>query len=164
MNYNDILEKLKATLESMQTQTNRLRLYEEAKKAIGENLVFDSPDTSYDERETGCVLAVRAIFRRALGKELCDTASTIVLYRSLLQDARFTKVDSPQKGDIIINPTSFGNGSVTGHVGIYGVDGVMSNDSRDGLKGQWRLNYSYAYWKSWFEKGGGIPTYYFRMV
>src|SRR3990167_1406157 len=99
------LKQLEAQLKAMQkmvkqtSKSNRETLYEAAKVAIGEKLVKDK------EKELGCVLAVREVFKRAFNKELFDTASTFELYQFLLKSKEWKKVADHELGDVIISPT-----------------------------------------------------------
>ena len=68
------------------------------------------------------------------------------MYRSLLTDKRFKRVNTPEKGDIIISPTDYGQGY--GHTGIVSDGGkIMSNNSKTFLWdehlsiGEWWLKY-----------------------
>ena len=170
MNWIAELEKIKLQLIAisnklpMVEKTNSLKLHDVARAAINESLVKDDPRTGWDERDTGCVMALKIIVKRALGIELCQSDHTADLYRFLSASPNFVKIERPEKGCVVLNPTGFGNGKIRGHTGIWTKDGVMSNDSRKGLEGVWRLNYSHQYWIGWFEQAGGIPTYYFRVL
>lgn len=67
-----------------------------------------------------------------------------------------------EPGDIILCATGTGNGKVSnGHVGILSIgDGIMSNDSLDGI---WKVNFTRESWKSYFVIKGGYPVHYFRL-
>src|SRR3990167_847757 len=146
------LNRIRQILLAMQDKMNSLKFYDVAKAAVNESLVKDDPQTPWDDREVGCVRAVKILYERCFNKKLCQSDHTADLYRFLSASPDFVKIEQPEKGCVVLNPTGFGNGKIRGHTGIWTKDGVMSNDSRKGLEGVWRLNYSHSYWNSWFEK------------
>ena len=150
------LERIKKQLQSMVKTSNQKTLYETAKNTLGEKLVGD------EYEDVGCALAVNEIHRRAFGKEIGGGASTLALYQALMMDKSFEEVSEHQAGDIILSPTTLGNGTIpNGHVGICGNHGIMSNTSANGV---WTQNYSYAGWTAYYKGRGGFPILYFRKV
>ena len=79
-----------------------------------------------------------------------------------ISDKRFELADHLSgPGTIVIAATGEGNGSMRGHVGILGENGlIMSSDSSDGLfKGNYDVN-------SWFQRyavRGGFPIHYYKL-
>lgn len=133
-------------------------LYETAKSMLGKETVPGDADD-----ELGCALAVNTIHKKAFGEEIGGGASTYEMYRVLSSETdKWAEIKAPEKGAIIISPTGFGNGTIKhGHVGICGIYGIMSNDSRTG---RWEQNYSYEEWEKRFQVLGGFPVRYFRRV
>ncbi len=113
--------------------------------------------------EYGCAETVNAIHKIAFGAEIGGDVSTYRLYAALLSHKRFIGVDVPDKGDIVISPTGYGNGKMTnGHVGIVSEGGrIMSNSSDSGL---FLENYTLESWKLKYVVGGGYPMKFFRRV
>ena len=65
-------------------------------------------------------------------------------------------------GNVIINATGSGNGSMRGHCGILLENGrIASNDSKTGL---WDDNYSIVAWRDYFRYKGGMPTLVFQPI
>lgn len=136
-------------------------LYEVAYSCIGRDA---SPaDTVPDS--VACVESLNEVYKKAFGGYIATGAprvSTNALYKFLLSDSRFRKVDIPMKGDIIISPTGYGNGSLSnGHAGVVGKTHIMSNDSATGT---WEPNYTIDTWKRRYVDKGGFPMVYFRIV
>ena len=161
MNWIAELEKIKLQLIAISNKlsmqkTNQTILYETAKNTLGVKLIADE----YEDK--GCALALNEIHRRAFGKEIGGGASTLALYQSLMTDKTFEEVKDHQPGDVIISPTTMGNGVIlNGHTGICGKHGIMSNTSANGI---WSQNMSYQYWNAYYGKRGGFPLLYFRKV
>lgn len=114
-------------------------IYKTGKKYLGK-------DISKTENELGCAEAVNFVCKEAIGQEAGGGLSTTKMYQSLLTDTRFKRVNTPEKGDIIISPTGYGQGY--GHTGIVSDSGkIMSNNSFSYLwdehitLGEWWLKY-----------------------
>jgi hypothetical protein len=73
----------------------------------------------------------------------------------------FEEVKEPLEGDILISPTSYGNGKISsGHIGIVGKSNIiMSNNSNNG---KFEENYTMTTWKHYFVEKGGFPMKFFR--
>lgn len=109
-----------------------------------------------------CAAGVNAVHRTAFGDEIGGGASTYWLYDALTKRRDFERVDAPQRGDVIISPSGYGNAKLVsnGHVGIVGDgDSIMSNTSADGL---WKSNYTLETWRAYYGTKGKYPIYYFR--
>ena len=123
------------------------KLYLKGKECLGK-------DMSATQDSLGCVEALAAVFKLAIGQELGENLSTIRLYNGLLKDRRFQRVISPQLGDIILSPTS---GKEIGHTGIVSDNGkIMSNRSLDSL---WSEHLTLA---DWWYKYKNLPIVFFR--
>lgn len=95
--------------------------------------------------ELGCADTVNTIYASAIAPnvEIGGSVSTVQMNAVLRGDMkRFSKVEIPQKGDIIISETE---GTRVGHVGIMDDHYViMSNSSSTGT---WQKNYNIDTWK-----------------
>lgn len=115
----------------------------------------------YDE--FGCAEAVNAIVTEALGHPVGGDVSTYRMYKELRSSNKFKLIYTPIGGDIILSPTGYGNGNITnGHVGIF-ADGnqIFSNDS---ASGNFVRNYTLKEWRGRYEKGGGFPVLFYRVI
>ena len=136
--------------------TKREKLFNTAISCIG-------TDQAPQEDEYGCMEALNQVFKKAFNEEIGGGLSTYRAYQILKVDTRFQKVLIPLKGDIILSPTGYGNGTFrNGHTGIVGEnEKVMSNTSANGL---WLENYTLTSWKKRYKDYGGFPMAYFRVV
>ena len=135
------------------------KFYDTAYKCLGKDA---SPKDQVPD-EVACVETINEIYKMAFGEYIGTGpafSSTKALYELMLHDARFKKVDSPSKGDIIISPTGYGN-FTHGHAGIVGKTHIMSNSS---VTGTWEANYTHDSWKKHYAQQGGFPVFYFRLV
>jgi hypothetical protein len=67
-----------------------------------------------------------------------------------------------EPGNVIINATGTGNGSIRGHCGIILENGrIASNNSATGL---WTDFYTLDSWKARYRIKGGMKTYVFELV
>ena len=113
--------------------------------------------------EYGCAETVNAIYKKAFGVQIGGGPSTYLLYLVLCKHPKFIPIDIPDKGDIIISPSGFGNGNLpSGHVGIVSIDKkIMSNDSSTGI---FKENYTLDSWKEKYVALGGYPMKFFRRI
>jgi hypothetical protein len=113
--------------------------------------------------EYGCAETVNAIVERTFGKPIGGDVSTYRMYYAIRDNKKFVEVKKPIRGDIILSPTGYGNGSMNnGHVGIVGLNGVvMSNSSAGGL---FLEKYSVLSWKERYGDKGGYPVLFYRRV
>lgn len=148
-------------LQAMQpySMPRKEKLYQTAKGFLG----TDASPNDVAPDELGCAESVSRIVQQAFPTLRFPLfLGTRFLYAHLFEDGNFRRVETPEYGDIIISPTGMGNGKLSsGHTGIVGKYGVLSNDSRSGL---FLENYSIASWKLYFHGRGGFPTYFFRIV
>jgi len=151
-----MLQVLRLQTAQAKNPNKRLILYEMARVCIGK-------DMARTQNELGCVEAVNTIFEKAFGNPLGGGLSTYLMYEVLKTDKRFQLVLTPLQGDIIISPTGYGYGNIkNGHVGIISeAEKIMSNDSIDGL---WKENYTVLSWKERYQKEGGFPVKFYRVV
>lgn len=135
------------------------RLYRVAKAWLGK----DASPADVAPDEYGCAETVNNIVFTAFDEDAGGDVSTYRMYRAIRNNKKFAEVKIPVKGDIILSPTGYGNGSIkNGHVGIIGANGVvMSNSSVSGL---FRENYSIMEWRERYEIKGGYPVYFYRRI
>lgn len=156
------LLQMLATLQTLHPllMPHKEHLYDVATSFLGR----DASPNDLAPDEYGCAETVSNIIRSAFPElNFPIMLSTRQLFAHLLHSPSFQRiVTEPAYGDIILSATGTGNGSLhSGHTGIVGKYGVLSNDSRSGL---FLENYSLASWKLYFEGKGGFPTYFFRPV
>lgn len=109
----------------------------------------------------GCVESVTEILVK-VGVWNKVEVGTYTFWKKLAQSNKWVLVSTPKPGDIIISPTGLGNGSIQGHVGIVGDNGIIfSNDS---YTGKWMTHYTINTWEKRYGEKGGFPIYYFRLL
>ena len=159
-----LLESLRKKLLELLSMTQSWRLYEEAKKALGQDLSIVAPD------DVGCADALSTLIQRARPDlNFPRLISTRALYDYFERSTSFQPTDSPTYGDIILSVTGMGNGNIAnGHTGIVGqytaYDGtvwVMSNDS---FSGTWEVNMTIGSWKRRYHDRGGMDVLYYELV
>lgn len=137
--------------------THQEQLYQHAKSLLGKNLTLDDSIPWM----VGCAQAVSYVLATLPipGIPKKGISGTALLLKYLRESKHFEQVDTYEPGNIIINPTGFGNGKIRGHVGICGIYQIMSNNSETGL---WDTQWTIARWTDYYEKYGGITTLYFK--
>lgn len=133
------------------------KLYFTAKECLGK-------DTAYQEDEYGCAEAFNEVVRRATGSVVGGGASTYLLDKAIKKDKRFIKVSFPQRGDVILSASGWGNARKVpnGHVGIVSDNGkIMSNRSMDGL---WSEHFTIEKWNRIYGEVGQYPIDYYRLI
>lgn len=132
------------------------RLYYTAKECIGK-------DIAPTQNIFGCAEAVNNVVFKTFGDYAGGDISTYRMYESLQHNTLFEKVLDPQRGDIILSPTGYGNGTMSnGHVGIISDKNmIMSNSSETGL---WTENYTIESWKKKYHEQGGFPVLFYRRI
>lgn len=137
---------------------NREKLYYAAKACLGR----DASPNDIAPDEAGCAESVNDVHTYAFGFPIGGDISTYRLYGALVKSRLFAPVTTPLRGDVVISPTGYGNGSIPGHCGIYGDNDIIySNDSATGL---FSTKYSITDWRARYQQRGGIPVYFFRRV
>lgn len=148
-----------AKLLSVFIGDKRELLYAYTFSQIGKRKCFRCPI------EFGCADSVNTLYKECFGNEIGGDVSTLRLYNALYRSIKFTEVRLPQvlKGDIIISPTSMGNGSMpNGHVGVVGENGVIiSNNSATGLLD---THITIDTWIKKYGVGGGFPILFYRTL
>ena len=106
----------------------------------------------------------------ACGESFCNVMSNVMnfpmitgtasLFEYLKEDKRFKITTELKAGNIIISPTTYGNGLIPGHIGILLEDGkIVSNSSESGL---WVQNYDVDSWTRRYRIKGGFPVVIFE--
>ena len=107
----------------------------------------------------GCAESVSMVIRDVL-PDFPIYTGTWSLNERLKIDKRFSALNTPQPGAIIISPTGTGNMKLVsnGHTGIFtDADTIASNDSSTGL---WEENYTMGSWLGrWAKAGYDIELY-----
>lgn len=145
------------------TPTKAQRLYEVAKRSLGEHLTMDS---TVPEAE-GCAEAVSyLLFATGYVLPRKGLPTVVGLVNWLLANG-FEEALSPAPGYIIASHKWGTNDPSFSHVGICGKEWIMSNTSYDGrhdlLAGRWQANYSYQGWHNYFDVHSA-KSRYFRPV
>jgi hypothetical protein len=72
--------------------------------------------------EVGCAEAVSFILQKSGvgGLPLTGIPGTATLYEWLLHNPAFKRIYAPEPGAIIISPTGYGTGRISGHTGFLG--------------------------------------------
>lgn len=132
-------------------------LYLAAKSYIGK----DASPLDVASDELGCAESVSNIIRAVVSFRIIT--GTWTLWDTIRNDTRFMSVNlSPTAGDIVISPTSTGNGTIRGHVGIVGEGGTIISASSD--SGKMEQNYTLESWEKRYHDYGGMPVYYYRLI
>jgi hypothetical protein len=120
--------------------------------------------------DVGCAEAVSFILKKS-GIPLPATGipGTATLYDWLSNNPAFKRVNAPEPGAIIISPSGYGSGRISGHTGFVGKFGkyypgdygIVSNDSNTGLLLElWDL----TRWQKYYGTQGGLPVAFFRAL
>lgn len=138
--------------------TNSQKLYLAAKACLGKDMVED-PTV---DPALGCAESVNEVFKLAFGKEIGGGSSTAELYQVLKTDPRFKEATAPAAGYIVISPTGTSTKSAPhGHVGIYGMYGILSNNS---MTGTFQEYYTEQSWHDYYVEKLGFPMFFFEVV
>ncbi len=130
------------------------QIYNTAKSLMGKHLTLN--DTV--PMNVGCAQALSYVLKQcgyAIPKYGID--GTVDMHNWLQKN--FTRVDTPQAGDVIISVTGTGNGSVRGHTGVVALHGILSNESQSGL---WKEDWTLPAWLVHYQTDGELTTEYFR--
>lgn len=137
---------------------NREKLYYKALSYLGK----DASPNDVAPDELGCAESVNDIHKACFGFPIGGDVSTYRMYQALMNSPFFTFVTSPLRGDVIISPTGWGNGSIPGHCGIMGDNGVIySNNSKTG---NFDSHHTLETWKARYQQIGNFPIMFFRRI
>lgn len=170
---NKLLNQIVALLGQLVTNSiKNLRLTEEIHAAIisqkkgladyaEEYLGVDASPADIAPDELGCAESVTTIISQMLPDFKIEPA-TWLLKEKLDADHRFERVTKAERGVIILSPTFSGNGTVVGHVGIFGNENkIMSNSSATGT---WEYNFTLESWLKRYRDKGALKVYYYKMA
>lgn len=139
----------------------RLKLFAKAASFLGR----DASPQDLAPDDLACAETVSDIIHSAFGDFPANGStilSTAVLWQRLANHPKFKYVLDGLPGDIIVSPTGSGNGKLAhGHTGIFGDQGIMSNESATGI---FKYNYTLASWVARYRAIGGFRIYIFRRV
>jgi hypothetical protein len=142
--------------------TNADKLYNTSRNLLGQRLTLD-PSIPI---ALGCAQAVSKVLKEA-GVRIAKggISGTTTMYEWLLENKDFIKVPNPEKGCIVISPTS----TRTGHVGICGeLNKMYPNDyavmTNDSTTGRYDTHWKLKEWKKYYENELDLKTYYFRLL
>lgn len=163
-----ILRLFSSILNPVTQGNNRLIIYAKALKSLG----LDASPSDVAPDEVGCAETVCDIVIDALGQKagISFTVSTNLLYKQLKASTKWTQVDQPLEGDIVISPSGYGNGNLSnGHTGIVGQIDNSSHDmslimSNSSATGTFEQNYTLGAWKARYAQLGGYPVAFFRKI
>lgn len=148
----------RAKINEILSDTNREHLYYVAKECVGTDVTPEDlvPD------EVDCADTVCTILNLA-GFDIGYYPYTLNLYKALKNSPHWIQIfDNYKRGDVIISPTSLGNGTITGHTGFISDNGkIISNSSSDGIV---RENYTLDTWRKRYVEKGGLPLFVFRKL
>lgn len=146
---------------NMEQTINSRIIYEEALKAYKakEHLTLDPSVPA----ELGCAQAQSVILKRAdIDVPKYGYSGTRELYYFCKNSRLFIEMYNPLAGDVSICVSGTSSiGTLHGHVGTWGENHVMSNNSLNGI---WEAFYSHQDWHDHFEKELGFITHYFRAI
>lgn len=150
------MQRIKLLLRILSLLWDR-SLLNEALKYIGTDA---SPADRVDD-VVGCAESITEILRKVRPRTPI-IYGTWTLNAYLENEEGFRRVYLPMPGNIILSPTGNGNGTIRGHVGIVGRNGVIM--SSDSYTGKWMAHYTIDSWRNRYEIKGGIPTIYYSLI
>lgn len=134
-------------------------LYQLAKGLLGRHLTMDESVPWM----VGCMEAASYILDAfdIPGIPVKGIPGTIVGLEFLISSPCFKEVWEYSVGAVLIAATGTGNGKIRGHVGICGINQIMSNNSETG---KWDTQWDIKRWLAYYGDYGGIKTRYFLPV
>lgn len=115
--------------------------------------------------EVGCAEAVSFILKKAgvVGVPETGIPGTASLYEWLASNPSFMRIYAPLPGAIVVSATGTGNGTISGHTGVFGIlgkmykddYGIVSNDSNTGLLLEL---WNWKNWQKYYQQQGGLTT------
>jgi hypothetical protein len=125
-----------------------------------ENLGKDATPADSIPDAVACASTVTTILQQVYPKTP-HIAGTATLYEWLKKpENEWVAVSNAEPECIIISPTSYGNGKISGHTGFVMENGLIaSNDSRTG---KFLQNYTESVWRDRYQTLGGFPVYFFK--
>lgn len=127
-------------------------------KAVADVNVLISAKAPYTQGGAlACAWAVNQVVQQATGKPVGGGVSTILMYQAL-KTGRGTAITDPIPGAIVISPTQ---GTVHGHVGIVGDDGLIySNSSAHAV---WMQNFTIDSWNDYYRTQRKLDVLYYTV-
>lgn len=169
-----LIVQLQAAVAKLQIQLNKTmpplsqRIYTEADASLGKRMTLNPVVPA----SVGCMEAVSAVLALVgISDGPQGISGTASGYEWFKNSPLFKEVSGQllQEGDIVMNYTGSGNGSIEGHVSICGQYdktypgdwGLMSNESSSGL---FHEQWNWSRWRAYYEVAGGMPTHIFRAI
>lgn len=154
--------EMKTMIQLLQDVIRRLRMKPTLYDVAKANLGIDVTPKDEVSDEYACAHVVSTLMRM-IYPETPIITGTASLYEWLLKQPTWKITDSPDAGDIIISPTSYGNGKVVGHVGILMEnDLIASNNSYGVYRGKLTENFTIFSWRKRYGILGALPVFFFR--
>lgn len=134
-------------------------LYQLAKSLLGQHLTMNEAVPWM----VGCMEAVSRILDSfgVPGIPVMGIEGTAAGLDFLIRSPRFKEIPDYEKGAVLVAATGTGNGKIRGHVGICGINQIMSNNSETG---KWDTQWTVDRWLAYYGDYGGIKTRYFLPV
>lgn len=134
-------------------KTLKEKLLDAIEYSIGQDLDKSVPN------DLACVIQVCKVLQKIM--DFPDLTYTPVLVKTLKNDRRFEGTLDLDIGNIIVNATGTGNGSIIGHTGFIWKDNkIVSNNS---LTGKMDTYFNIKSWKQRYRIKGNMPTLLFRL-
>ena len=150
------LEQPEAPAEVPIVLTAREELLKLAKEWYGKEL---SPLDPVDDN-VACVDSLTNLIRLKF-PDFPKVYSTANLHHELVQSVNFRGTLDAKAGNIILNVTGTGNGSIRGHCGVIGETKVYANNSLTGL---WDDYYDLKTWNARYRHKGGMMTRVYEAI
>lgn len=139
--------------------SNSPKIYQTAKSLFGEHLTLNPSVPS----ETGCAEALSAVLLKCSVKGIprLGFAGTYDMLHWLENSPSFVEIFEYEPGAIIISATGSGNGKIPGHCGVCAQQGILSNNSDNGL---WQEKWTMDKWREYYAIFGGMEARFFRNI
>jgi hypothetical protein len=152
-----VAEALKEELKTMQNSKENMqkKLFEAIERSIG----FDITPKDTVPDEFACVEQLWTVLNTV--HPFPYVTYTPRLVEELKKSEYWVGTLDLNKGNIIVNATGTGNGSVVGHCGFIWDNGkIVSNNSKTGKMDTY---YNFETWKQRYRIKGGMPTLIFKL-
>ena len=148
-------------LPPIKMETNTEKIIRIAEKYIGKDVSEEILGKDSVSDSVGCVETITLLLREVL-LDFPVLTYTPTLVSQLKKDSRFAGTLELNVGNIIVNATGTGNGTLKGHAGLIWKDGkIISNNS---FTGKLEINYTLESWKQRFRIRGGMPTQVYKFI
>ncbi len=136
---------------------NRYKIYQTALLFLGR----DASPLNLVPKEFACAESVSYVLQQA-GFGVGIVTGTYTLREKILKSWKYDKVDSPQKGDVLISATGTGNGNIpNGHCAVLIDNNLLA--SNNSYTGMWDTHYTIDSWKKRYVDIGGYKMEWFSV-